>query len=126
MWNKQYSYYNIKKTVSHDKKYDSKFEANFGDNLELQLKAKEIRGFDIHQRIPLEVNGYKICDYYIDFVIYHNDETVEYVETKGYATDTWKLKWKLFTALYEDKVGVKITLVMQGKQSAPKIRKVKK
>lgn len=125
MWNKQYSYFKTPKVKVGDKSYDSKFEAGYGQELELRKKAKDIKDFDTHVRIPLEVNGYTIANYYIDFVIHHTDETIEYVETKGYATDVWKLKWKLFCALYEDKEDVKITLIMQGKGKAPKMRKSK-
>lgn len=123
MWNKKYSYFKTPKVKIGDKQYDSKFEAGYGQELELRLKGKAIKYFDTHVRIPLEVNGYTIANYYIDFVVGHNDGTTEYVETKGYATDVWKIKWKLFCAIYEDKEDVTITLIMQGKQKPPKIRK---
>jgi len=118
-WNKTYAYYKTKKQGA----YDSKFEAGYGQELEFRKKAKEIKGYDTHVRTPLVVNGYTVCDYYIDFIIYHNDNSLEYVETKGYATDVWKLKWKIFCAIYEDKENVKITLVMQGKGYKPRLKK---
>lgn len=93
--------------------------------LEQKVKDKLIEAFDTHVRMPLSVNGYIVCDYYIDFVVYHLDGTVEYIECKGYPTDVWKLKWKLFLALYEDKVGIKITLVMQGKGYRPQKRRLR-
>lgn len=123
MWNKRYSYFNTPKVKIGNKQYDSKFEAGYGQELELRLKAGEIEGFETHVPIPLVVNGYEVCKYYVDFVIFHKDETMEYVETKGYPSDTWKLKWKLFCALFEDDPNVKITLVMQGKYKPPKLRK---
>ena len=126
MWTQKNRYFSTKKVEYGGRSYDSAFEAGYGQELELRLKANDIAGFDTHLRIPLEVNGYHVCDYYIDFAIYHNDETIEYVETKGYATDVWKLKWKLFCALYEDDPNVKLTLIMQGSQRPPKIRKSKK
>jgi hypothetical protein len=125
-WNKQYSYFNTKKVMSGGRSYDSKFEAGYGQELELRKKAGDIEGFDTHLRIPLEVNGYVVCDYYIDFAVYHKDGSTEYVETKGYMTDVFKLKWKLFCALFEDDEKYKLTLIMQGKQNAPKMRKSKK
>ena len=103
--------------------YDSKFEAGYAQELELRIKAKDIKGFEAHKKVPLTVNGFTVCDYYIDFIVEHNDGTLEYVETKGFATPIWKLKWKLFCALYEEKEGIKISLIMQGKQRAPKLRK---
>lgn len=123
MWSKSYSYYKTKKVSYEGKQYDSRFEASHAQELELRKKAGDIQGFDTHLRIPLIVNGYKICDYYVDFVVYHNDETVEYVECKGYPTDVFKLKWKLFCALFEDDPNVKITLIMQGEFKPPKIMK---
>jgi hypothetical protein len=122
-WTKKYSYYNTKKVITNGTQYDSKFEAAKAQELEILLKAKEIQGYDPHYRIPLIVNGYTVADYYIDFAVYHNDETVEYIEMKGYPTDVWKLKWRIFCALYEDNENVKITLEMQGKQRPPKLRK---
>lgn len=125
MWNQQTRYVNTKKVSYGGKAYDSKFEASYGQELELRLKAKDIAGFDTHLRIPLVVNKCVVCDYYIDFAIYHNDETVEYVETKGFAMPAWKLKWKLFCALFQDDPNIKITLVMQGKPYNPRMRRVK-
>lgn len=124
-WTKRHSYFNTAKVKTNGTQYDSKFEAAYAQQLDYRVKAGEIEAYDPHYRIPLEVNGYKVCDYYIDFAVYHKDGTVEYVECKGYPTDTWKLKWKLFCALYEDDPNVKITLEMQGKQKPPKLRKMR-
>lgn len=123
MWDKRYSYFKTPKVKIGDRQYDSKFEANYGQELELRVKAGDIDGFETHVRTPLVVNGYTVCDYYIDFVIFHKDGTTEYCETKGYATDVFRLKWKLFCALFEDDPNVKITLIMQGNSKPPKIRK---
>lgn len=125
MWQKKYSYYNTKKSTVNGKTYDSKFEAGYAEELEKRKNSGEIVGFETHQRLPLEVNGYVVADYYIDFVVNYPDGLIEYVETKGYPTDVWKLKWRLFCALYKDKENCKITLIMQGKQKAPKLRKRK-
>jgi hypothetical protein len=126
MWNQQNRYYNTKKIQMGGKFYDSKFEAVYGMEVEQKLKNKEILGFDTHLRLPLEVNGYNVCDYYIDFAIYHLDGTTEYVETKGYPTPVWKLKWKLFCALYQDDENIKITLINQMKTPwKPRLRKKK-
>jgi hypothetical protein len=114
------SYY---KTAKQGKN-DSKFEASKARELELLQKAKEIVGFQEQVKIPLVVNGYHLCNYFIDFVIEHTDGTLEYLETKGFATDVWKLKWKLFEALY-DKPGNKLTVEYQGKSWKPQRRRVK-
>ena len=114
------NYYKTKKAG----KNDSKFEASKAAELALLKRAKEIKDFKEQVKIPLEVNGYHICNYYIDFVITHNDGEIEYLETKGYSTDVWKLKWKIFEALY-DKPGNKLTVEYQGKSWKPQRRRVK-
>ena len=120
MYQKKYSYYNTKKYNGRD----SKFENGKAQELALLKKAGEIKDFQEQVKIPLEVNGFHICNYYIDFVIEHNDGDIEYLETKGYATDTFKLKWKLFEALY-DKPGNRLTIEFQGKSWRPQRRRVK-
>lgn len=122
MWNQRNAYYSTKKQGG----YDSRFEAGYAQELELRKRAKDIKGFDTHVKIPLVVNGYTVCDYYIDFVISHNDGTREMVECKGFATEVWKLKWKLFLAIYEDDPSIKISLIMQGKKGyKPRLRKTR-
>lgn len=105
-------------------KNDSKFEAGKALELELLKKAGEIKDFQEQVKIPLVVNGYVVCNYYIDFMVEHNDGTIEYIETKGWVTETWKLKWKLFEALY-DKPGNVLTVEYQGKGWKPQRRRIK-
>lgn len=120
MYLQKRSYYSTAKQG----KNDSKFEASKARDLELLVKAKEIKSFEEQVKISLQVNGFHICNYYIDFVVTHNDGDIEYIETKGYATDVWKLKWKLFEALY-DLPGNKLTVEYQGKTWKPQRRRVK-
>lgn len=104
--------------------YDSKFEAGKAQELELLKKAGEIKDFVSQKVLELVVNGYVVCTYKIDFIVYHNDGITEYVECKGYATPVWKLKWKLFEALY-DVPGNKLTVEYQGKGWKPQRRRKK-
>ena len=115
------SYY----STTRSGKNASKFEAGVAQQLELRKKAHDIKDFKEQVRIPLNVNGYHITDYYIDFVITHNDGTTEYLEAKGFSTAVWKLKYKLFDALYGDKPDVKLTVEYQGKSWKPQRRRVK-
>lgn len=115
------AYYKTKKAG----KNDSKFEAGVAEELRLLKMAHEIKDFKEQVVIPLEVNGYHICNYKIDFVIEHNDGITEYREAKGFATDVWKLKWKVFEAIYSDKPNVKLSVVYQGKSWKPQRRRVK-
>jgi hypothetical protein len=73
-------------------------------DLDYRLKANDIKKWDRQVKISLDVNGEHICNYYIDFIITHNDGIQEYVEVKGIETPEWKLKWKLFQALYKDQI----------------------
>lgn len=106
-------YHNIRQTYG-GYSYDSKLEANKAFELDMLKKAKEIDSFDRQVRCPLYVNKIHVCDYYIDFVVYHNGKihpkgTIEYLETKGFQTSLWRLKWKIFTATYNKK-GVVFTI----------------
>ena len=92
--------------------YDSKKEAAYAMELDLRIKAKDIKSWDRQKKIELEAYGKHICNYYIDFVITHNDGKKEYVEVKGFETDLWKLKWKMFVAkLREEEPSAVATLV---------------
>ena len=114
-----------KKTVVDGKKYDSKFEAGEARDLGVMLRAGEIKDFKTHVRIPLEgANGYRICDYYIDFQIEHLDGTVELLETKGIKTPEWVIKWKLLEAMYGNDPNYKLTLVQQKRFRMRRIRKI--
>ena len=125
MYNTSYkpSYFGTKKQEHNGYQYDSKFEAGYAQELELRQKVGDIKSFDRQKNLDLIVNGYVVCQYRIDFIVYHNDGSIEYVECKGYATDVWKLKWKLFEALFTDFPDVKLSVVYQGKNWRPKLRK---
>jgi hypothetical protein len=104
---------------------DSKFENAYAQELELRKKAGDIKGFEEQKTLELVVNDFVVCTYKIDFVVYHNDGTTEYTETKGYPTDVWKLKWKLFEALYSELPDTKLTVIYQGKNWRPRMPKKK-
>lgn len=112
-----------KKQIYNGQMFDSKFEAQQAIELDLLKKAGEIIDWEAHKRLPLIVNGYVVCNYEIDFIVYRDGET-EYIETKGYATEVWKIKWKLFEALYTAPEN-KLTVIFQGKYQRPKLRKFK-
>ena len=91
--------------------YHSKKEAAYAAELDLRVKAKDIKSWERQVKISLDFNGYHICNYYVDFKITHNDGSVEYVEVKGFQTSEWRLKWKMFEAKYGDLPDVKLTVV---------------
>jgi len=115
MWNlRRGNKYNAKKTEYNGIYYHSKMECGYAMELDLRLKAKDIKSWSRQVKISLDVNGYHIANYFVDFGIEHNDETTEFIEIKGYETEVWRLKWKLFEALYNEQIQqgkVKITVI---------------
>jgi hypothetical protein len=79
--------------------YHSTGEMNYAQDLDIRKTVGEIADWRRQVKIDLRVNDVHISNYFIDFVIQHNDGTREYVEYKGYETDAFKQKWKLFLAL---------------------------
>jgi len=119
-------YHNAKKQTYNNQKYDSKLEVGYAQELDLRLKAKDIKGWEAQKQLDLIVNEYIVCNYRIDFVVYHNDGITEYVEMKGVPTALWSLKWKLFEALYSELPNTKLTVIYQGAgRRKPKPRKIK-
>lgn len=104
--------YNAKTKQYNGIWYHSKFEASYAKDLDWRIKAGEIKSWIRQAKISLDVNGKHICNYYIDFVVKHNDDSLEYVEVKGFETEVWRLKWKLFEAIYNEiEPGAVLTVV---------------
>lgn len=101
----------------------SKKEAGYAKELDYRLLAKDIKAwykqvvisFDVTMKglliarstNPLlpkvkDQNFFHICKYYVDFMIVHNDKTLELVEIKSFITMTkdWKLKRTLLEATW--------------------------
>lgn len=98
---KRNKYGNTRATYG-DYTYDSKKEMEYAMDLDWRKKAKEVKSWGRQHRFDLRVNGLHICFYTIDFRVVLADNSVEYVEIKGFATDKWQLKWKLAQALFEE------------------------
>jgi hypothetical protein len=101
-YNRRKKKYGNKTQVYNGKCYDSIKEANYAEDLDWRLKAKDIKAWDRQVKISLDVNGEHITNYFVDFKIIHNDNSIEYVEVKGFATALWQLKWLLFEALINE------------------------
>lgn len=123
---KNYKWTNARQSEYNGSRYDSGFEAEVARDLDFQLKAGEIKSWERQVKLSLDVNDHHICNYYIDFVVYHNDGDVEYLEAKGWSSPVFKLKWKLFEALYT-KPGNRLTIIKQNTSWAlNKMRRGKK
>ena len=82
--------------------YDSIKEAQVAEDLDWQMKAGEIKEIIPQFKISLDVNGKHICNYYVDFKVIKADDSIQFIEYKGFETPDWKLKWKLLEALLDD------------------------
>ena len=91
--------------------YHSKKEAAYAHELSLRKSAGDIKDWERQKKICLDVNKHHITNYYVDFEVFHNDGVIEYVEIKGFETPEWRLKWRLFEAIYGDQPNVKLTVV---------------
>lgn len=97
---KKKSKYNANKVEIDGIKFDSIKEADYYNELKLRLQAGEIKGFCRQAEFILGNN----VRYKADFVVFNNDGTSEIIDVKGFKTDIYKLKKKLF----EDKFNLKI------------------
>jgi len=106
--------YGAKKSTYNGYNYDSKFESQIAQDLDLRLKAGDIKEVKKQVKIDLQAYGKHITNYFIDFVIVLNDGTNEYIEVKGYETDVWKMKWKMFEAkINQEEPQATLTVIKQ-------------
>jgi hypothetical protein len=93
-----------KKTEYKGNVYDSKKEAEYAMLLDSRVRAREIHGYN--RQVPFEavINGKKCFKYVLDFEILNKDDTITYIDVKGYrkgaAYAMFRLKKKVIDALY--------------------------
>ena len=99
------SKYKNKKVVVDNILFDSKKEANYYTKLKILRDAGKITDLELQKRFVLQqgfkLNGksYRAITYIADF-IYKDDKGVHVVDTKGYRTEVYKIKKKLFMKKY--------------------------
>ena len=104
--------YRAKSCIYDDIQYHSKFEAGYAQGLDYRKKAGDIKDWDRQFKVSIDINGHHICNYYVDFRIFHSDGSIELVECKGMVTPVWDLKRKLLEAVYlPENPDVKYTVV---------------
>ena len=94
--------YNNKKVIVDGIYFDSKLESDKYSDLKLQLKMGTISGFCRQTEFILQ-EGFgltKPITYLADFVVFNLDGTTEIIDTKGFCTDTFEIKYKLFKAKF--------------------------
>jgi hypothetical protein len=92
--------YNSKSAVYKGHLYHSLKEARYASELDIRVRAGELKEWRRQVHIPLKIGPVKICTYIVDFVEVFPDGHERYVEIKGYETDVYKLKAKLLKALH--------------------------
>jgi hypothetical protein len=60
----------------------------------------KLKSIEYEKSYDLKVNGVLICRHKPDFTLTYEGPRIEIVEYKGFATSDWKLKKKLFEAIY--------------------------
>ena len=93
--------YRNKKVVIDNILFDSKKEANYYTKLKILRDAGKISGLRLQEKFILQpsfkLHGktYRAITYVADFV-YKDDKGMHVVDTKGYRTQVYKIKKKLF------------------------------
>lgn len=82
--------------------HDSCMEAGYCDQLSMLKTMKEIRDFKTQVSYSFDINGAHICNHIVDFLVEDKDGHLEVHEVKGFANEVWRIKFKLFEALYPE------------------------
>lgn len=93
--------------------HDSRGESNYCDYLLAELKDGKIKEYKQQVSYDLVVNGKKICRHIVDFIVIDNDGNESVHEYKGFATDVWRLKMKLWEATRPE---IPYIVIKHGKQ----------
>ena len=80
--------------------HNSRDESSWCNIVQLRQKQKEFKSFKVESYYPFVINGIKIGGHYVDFEIENHDGTIHVEEYKGFETSLWRIKHKLFKALY--------------------------
>lgn len=91
--------YRNRKMVVDGETFDSKGEFERYGQLRLLERARMIQALSRQPRYPIRVNGHDICEYVADFA-YHEGGRQIAEDFKGVLTAQFRLKRKLFQALY--------------------------
>ena len=111
------SKYNSEKVVLDGITFDSKDEMKYYEALKTRRAKGEIQNFELQPKFTLiegfkkDGKTYRPITYTPDFTVYHNDDTVEYVDVKGMTTQQGEMRIKLFNWKYRD---LKLSIVARN------------
>ena len=102
--------------------FDSQLEADYYNDLKLQMKAGTIRGFCRQPEFVLQegFGDVRPITYRPDFIIFHNDGTYDIVDTKGFETQEFRRTRKLFRAKFPR---LELKVVKQDRNNEPTHKK---
>lgn len=110
--NKSKSKYYNRKVNLDGYTFDSQLEANYYAELKLQQRLGEILFFRVQPRYILqhafEKDGkkHRKIEYVADFEIHHLDGSIEVIDTKGFKTEVFRIKEKMFHKRYPHKLTI--------------------
>lgn len=90
--------------------FDSKAEARYYKELLMRQNAKDILFFKLQPKYQLvagfEKDGkkHRAIHYIADFEVHNNDGTIDVIDVKGFKTDVFRLKEKLFHKKFPHKL----------------------
>lgn len=100
------SKYKNKKTMYGGVLFDSQREAQYAQDLDLRVRAGDLKSWRRQVPIELIVNGHLIYRYRIDFVEVNNDGSEVWTEIKSEMTAKLRdfvIVWRLFHALFPER-----------------------
>lgn len=92
--------FNAAPTEYRGMRFASKKEAKYAQELDLRIKAGEVLFY--LKQVPFHLPGKVI--YRVDFAEFRADETVHFVDVKGYRTSEYRMKKKMVESLYPVKI----------------------
>lgn len=92
--------------------FDSKKESEFYGVLKLKKQAGIIKDFKMQVKYDINVNKIHIANYFLDFLVFNTDNSIEYIDIKGKSkktnkfikTSVFSLKKRLVEAIYNIKI----------------------
>lgn len=104
--------YNSKKIELDGHVFDSKMEARYYEEMKLQQERGMILFFRLQPRYELQESFrkdgklHRKIEFVADFEVHHTDGTIEVVDVKGFQTETFGVKRKLFEKKYPHKLSL--------------------
>lgn len=99
MWSNKYR---AKKKEYNGRMYASTLEANDALWLDLLVSDGRLKEVKPQHKLSFSINGKHITTHIVDFLVTLPSGKQKFVETKGFATELWRVKWKLAEALYPE------------------------